>query len=154
MADINSYPIAIPTQSDKLLGTQVNELGQPITKSFLINGIMDLVPSVVSGNAAYAVTLASNFGEFDEFGNLISLSEAFANKVIVASTSVGFATAAQLNTLSSIVTTQGNSIIGNTVSIATATNELTTLATSVSATSSDITNLYSIVTTQGSDITR
>lgn len=152
MADISSYPIAIPTQSDRLLGTQVNELGEPITKSFLINGIMNLVPSVVSSNAEYSTTLASNFGEFDEFGNLISLSEAFANSVIAASTSVGFATAAQLTALSSIVTTQGNSITGNTISIATATNGLTTLATSVSAFAAEITNLSSIVTTQGSDI--
>ena len=153
MADINSYPIATPTKSDKLLGTQVNELGQPITKSFLINGIMELVPSVISGNAAYAVTLASNFGTVDEFGNIISLSEAFANKVIGATTSAGFATAAQLSALSSIVTTQGNGITGNTVSIATATNELTTLATSVSSAASDITNLYSTVTNQGNSIT-
>lgn len=44
-------------------------------------------------NSNFLLNLTSEFGEFDEFGNLISLSQAFANLLITTTTSARFAEA-------------------------------------------------------------
>lgn len=59
----------------------------------------------ISATATYAVNLASTFGTFDSSGNLTSLSQSFADSILNTSASTDYASASQLTSLTSIVTT-------------------------------------------------
>ena len=66
MAIINSYPHAVPTVTDTLIGTKYVENQEPSTKSFSIGDIIDLVP-IVNPTYAYKVytALLTQSGEDD-----------------------------------------------------------------------------------------
>jgi hypothetical protein len=57
MAIVNSYPHAVPTITDTVIGTKYVENQEPSTKSFSIGDIVDLVP-VVNPTYAYKVYTA------------------------------------------------------------------------------------------------
>lgn len=57
MAIANSYPHAVPTITDTVIGTKYVENQEPSTKSFSIGDIVDLVP-VVNPNPTYKVYTA------------------------------------------------------------------------------------------------
>ena len=59
MAIVYSYPQAIPTIADTVIGTQFDYNGQP-TKSFLIADLVNLVANTtVSNSTAVALSLAA-----------------------------------------------------------------------------------------------
>jgi hypothetical protein len=51
MAIIYSYPTAIPTLTDLLLGTDVDKSGKP-TKNFTIQSVVDLIQGTAAGLGA------------------------------------------------------------------------------------------------------
>jgi len=57
MSIIYSYPHAVPTITDTLIGTKYVENQEPATKSFSIGDIVDLVP-IVSPTYTYKVFTA------------------------------------------------------------------------------------------------
>ena len=59
MAIIYSYPTVIPTESDLVLGTDVDAAGQP-TKNFTVKSIIDLV-TVIASLCAWSGTRRGNF---------------------------------------------------------------------------------------------
>ena len=92
MAIIYSYPTVIPTESDLVLGTDVDAAGQP-TKNFTVKSIIDLV--TVSGNDLQAVLTNGNVAtsldinltnNFFRGGGLITTS----NATVSGTTATGF----------------------------------------------------------------
>ena len=122
----------------------------------------------ISSNAQYSLNLAASFGTFDANGNLVALSEAFANNVFNVTSSTNYATAAQFTTLeatvnnnianitsnASDITTVTASTTQNTTDIATNTGNISTITTTANANATAISTLQTDLQTANTSITQ
>ena len=122
----------------------------------------------ISSNAQYSLNLAASFGTFDADGNLVSLSQAFANNVFSVTSSTNYATAAQFTTLeatvnnnianitsnASDITTVTASTTQNTTDITTNTGNISTVTTTANANATAISTLQTDLQTANTSITQ
>lgn len=103
---------------------------------------IDANTSATGANASITQNVMTSFGTFDSEGNLIQVSESFANSIISSSTGTDFATAQDLTNLeASVISYTDNQL--TSYSTTSATNQLISTATADMATSSDLTTLES-----------
>ena len=103
---------------------------------------IDANTSATGANASITQNVMTSFGTFDSEGNLIQVSESFANSIISSSTGLDFATAQDLTTLEASVKSYTDTQL-TSYSTTSATNQLISTATADMATSSDLTTLES-----------
>lgn len=122
----------------------------------------------ISSNAQYSLNLAASFGTFDANGNLVALSEAFANNVFNVSSSTNYATSAQFTTLeatvnnnianitsnASDITAVEASTTQNTTDIATNTGNISTVTTTANANATAISTLQTDLLSANTSITQ
>ena len=106
----------------------------------------------IAANAAYGVKLATTFGTFDDLGNIITLSQSFANDIITTTSNARFAESSYITALQSNFGTFDGSGSLTSVSEAFANSIITTTSSSKFATSTALTSLDTTVTAQGVSI--
>ena len=106
----------------------------------------------IAATSAYGVKLATTFGTFDDLGNLITLSQSFANDIITTTSNARFAESSYVTALQSNFGTFDGSGSLVSVSEAFANNVITTTSSNKFATSESLTSLDTTVTAQGVSI--
>jgi hypothetical protein len=110
-----------------------------------VSGLVTESTDTFASSTEYT-NLKANFGTFDANGNLLTLSDSFANNVVNAYTDDTLATASDLTTLQATLQAYTDGELTN-YSTTAATNQLITTATADMATSQDLTNLQATLET-------
>jgi len=107
----------------------------------------------IGNNTTYSTNLAGNFGTFDANGNLVTLSEAFANQVFTTTTNADFASASYTTNLASNFGTFD--VNGNLTALseAFANSVMSTTTSQDAASATALTNLTAIVNNNTASIT-